>query len=547
MTAKETKLIALSAGAGMLAVTLVVAVLAVRGTNVFSGQPTAVAAGTTANSQPAAKADIMPGMSGAADSGADSGTQPGTTVELSPAEITAAGVQVAEVRTAMLSTNIEAFGRVEQPEAQLAAVSSRMGGRIDKLYVQYTGEKVRSGQPVADIYSPEVATAIEEYRLAQENRNGLRQSDDSYARAQADALVRASQHRLELWGISEKQMDAPSAAGVPHVTIYAYASGTVVERKVTQGQYVNAGDTLFTVADLNQVWIKADVYEEQLPQIHAGQQVDIKGESLPNQTLHGRVDFIEPSANMQTRTVPVHVHVGNPGMRLVPGMFVNATFMSRASQPSIVVPRSALLDTGTRKIVYVARPNGVFEARAVQVGAASDDLFPVSKGLAMGDKVVLNGNFMIDSQAHLSSGMSGLYGGSKEFSAESPAQAAPGASTGHATGPATGTAEAAAKIELHVDPNPMKSGEDNSFQVTLTGGDGKPITDATVSMALVMPAMPSMSMPEMKSTIALPWAPDRKAYIGKGQPGMAGTWNVQVEARRNGAVIATFRTRQSAN
>ena len=229
---------------------------------------------------------------------------------------------------------------MEQPEAQLAAVSARIGGRVDKLYVQYTGESVRRGQPVADVYSPEVATAIEDYRLAQENRNQLRQSDDPYARAQADALVTASQRKLELWGITEKQIDAPETSGVPHVTIYAYASGSVVDRKVTQGQYVNAGDTLFTVADLSQVWIKADVYEDQLPQIRRGQEVDITAESLPNRTLHGHVDFIEPQANPQTRTVPVHVHVANPGMRLLPGMFVSATFVSRAAQP--IHRRSAL-------------------------------------------------------------------------------------------------------------------------------------------------------------------------------------------------------------
>ena len=134
---------------------------------------------------------------------------------MTPAEITAAGVQVAEVRTAALKTSIDSFGRVEQPEAQLAAVSARIGGRVDKLYVQYTGENVRRGQPVADVYSPEVATAIEDYRLAQENRNQLRQSDDANARAQADALVTASQRKLELWGITEKQIDAPETGGIP--------------------------------------------------------------------------------------------------------------------------------------------------------------------------------------------------------------------------------------------------------------------------------------------------------------------------------------------
>jgi Cu(I)/Ag(I) efflux system membrane fusion protein len=528
MTSREKKLIALGAGAGTLTAVLILGLLGARGMHFFTTASAAVAAPPASSPQPVAT------------SSSAQGTQPGTTVELSPAEITAAGVQVAEVRTALLKTDIDAFGRVEQPEAQLAAVSARIGGRVDKLYVQYTGERVRSGQPVAEIYSPEVATAVEEYRLAEENRKGLQQSDDSFARTQADALVKASQHKLELWGITAKQIEAPGKDGIPHVTIYAYASGTVVDRKVTQGQYVNAGDTLFTVADLSQVWIKADVYEEQLPQIQQGQEVDITAESMPNQTIHGRVDFIEPAANPQTRTVPVHVHVANPGMRLLPGMFVSATFVSRAAQPSIVVPRSAVLDTGTRKIVYLARPNGVFEAREVQVGAPSDDLFPVSSGLALGDKVVLNGNFLIDSQAHLSSGMSGLYGGSKEFGGGSQGQ------TPTATSPEKSAEAGAAQIEFHADADALKAGEDNSFHVKLTDAGGKPIADAKVTVTLIMPAMPSMGMPEMKSSFELTWVADRQMYVGKGQPPMSGTWTVFVEARRNGSVIASMHTHLSA-
>ena len=527
MTARETKLIALGVGAGTLTALLAIGLLGVRGTHFFA----LASAGATA---PALSPTPVAGSTTAP------GTQPGTTVELSPSEITAAGVQVAEVRTATLKTDIDAFGRVEQPEAQLAAVSARIGGRVDKLYVQYTGERVRSGQPVAEIYSPEVATAVEEYRLAEENRNGLLQSDDSFARTQADALITASRHKLELWGISEKQIDAPGKDGVPHVTIYAYASGTVVDRKVTQGQYVTAGDTLFTVADLSQVWIKADVYEEQLPQIRQGQEVDITAESLPNKTIHGHVDFIEPSANPQTRTVPVHVHVANPGMRLLPGMFVNATFVSRAAQPSIVIPRSAVLDTGTRKIVYLARPNGVFEAREVQLGAPSDDLFPVSGGLALGDKVVLNGNFLIDSQAHLSSGMSGLYGGSKEFGGGSQGQ------TPAATSPGKSAEAGTAQIEFHADADPLKAGQDNSFHVNLTDAGGKPIADARVTVSLIMPAMPSMGMPEMKSSFELPWVAARQMYMGIGQPPMSGTWTVLVEARKNGSLIASTHTHLSA-
>lgn len=531
MTAKETRLMAIGAGAGILAAGLAIGVFEARERHWFAMPPAVAAArsSTTASAPTAAPAPT--------------GTQPGATVELTPAEITAAGVQVAEVRTASLKSDINAFGRVEQPEAQLAAVSARIAGRVDKLYVQYTGERVHSGQPVADIYSPEVATAIEEYRLAEENRSGLRQSDDAYARSQAEALVKASQRRLELWGITAKQMEAPTQSGVPHVTIYSYASGTVVDRKVTQGQYVSTGDTLFTVADLSQVWIKADVYEEQLPLIRTGQEVDITAESLPNRTLHGHVDFVEPAANQQTRTVPVHVHVANPGMRLLPGMFVNATFISRAAQPTIVVPRSAVLDTGTRKIVYLSRPNGVFEAREVQVGTPSEDLYPVSSGLAAGDKVVLSGNFLIDSQAHLSSGMSGLYGGSREFAAGQ--QAKPTSpQAGKSVAPANTAPEA--KLDFHASNDPLKAGEDNSFDVKLTDATGKPISDAHVTVTLVMPAMPAMSMPEMKSSFELPWMAARQMYIGKGQPPMSGTWNVFVEARRNGNVVATFHTHLSA-
>ena len=521
MTMKEKKLFALGVSAGVLSAALVVGSLTVREMRAISA---------------AANATIPAAVTTRSDA-AQQGTEPGTMVELTPAEITAAGVQVAEVRTAALKTDIAAFGRVEQPEAQLAAVSARIRGRVDKLYVQYTGERVRSGQPVADIYSPEVATAIEEYHLAEENRNQLKQSDDAFARTQADALVKASQHKLELWGISGKQSDAPEKDGIPHVTIYAYASGTVVDRKVTQGQYVNAGDTLFTVANLNQVWIKADVYEEQLPQIRQGQAVEITAESLPNKTLHGHVDFIEPAASPQTRTVPVHVHVANPEMRLLPGMFVNATFVSRAAESSIVVPRSAVLDTGTRKIVYLARPNGVFEAREVQVGAATEDLFPVLHGLTLGDKVVLNGNFLIDSQAHLGSGVSGLYGGSKEFAATQQASASSTNTSAEASSP---------RIDFHADPNPMKAGEDSQFHMTLTDAADKPISDGRVTVTLIMPAMPSMGMPEMKSSSELAWKASSQMYEGNGQAPIAGTWTVLVEARKNSNVIASIRTHLSA-
>ena len=229
MTAKEKKLFALGVGAGVLSAALVVGFLTAR-------EMRSVSAASNAASPVAVTRS---------DSGqvAEQGTAPGTTVELTPAEITAAGVQVAEVRTAALKTDIAAFGRVEQPEAQLASVSARIGGRVDKLYVQYTGERVRSGQPVAEIYSPEVATAIEEYHLAEENRSQLKQSDDGFARTQAEeeaANVKANEllknspykdqlttAKLFIDALDNRQKDIPNLIS-PHLGDRVPANVTVV-------------------------------------------------------------------------------------------------------------------------------------------------------------------------------------------------------------------------------------------------------------------------------------------------------------------------------
>jgi membrane fusion protein, copper/silver efflux system len=520
MTGKERNVFIAGAASGLL--------IAVLGVGAFVARElhSQAAEHNHAMAAPQPAADASPNIAAA--------PEPASSLQLSPEEITAAGVQVAEARVQRLKTDIESFGRVEQPETQLSAQSARIGGRVDRLYVQYGGEQVRRGQKIAELYSPEVATAGDEYRLALRNRERLSQSDDKSAMNAADALVAASRRKLELWGITKQQIEAPESSGVPHITLYATTNGTVVERKVTQGQYVNAGDTMFTLADLSQVWIKADVYESQLPLIRPSQAVEVTSDALPNRAIHGRVDFIEPNANPQTRTVPVHIHVANPGMRLVPGMFVRANFVSTAAQPAVVVPRSAVLDTGTHKIVYIANENGGFESREVEVGTPTEDLFPVSRGLKAGEKVVIAGNFLIDSQTRLSSGMSGLYGGSKEFA--NGGSAHPGAPT-----PAE---QSTARISFRVEPDPAKGGADNTFHIMLTGSDGNAVADAQVKVTLTMPAMPAMNMPEMRNSFDVPFIGGM--YMGKGTVPMEGSWNVMVEASRNGKVIASHRTRLTA-
>ena len=463
------------------------------------------------------------------------GTEPGTTVQLDADEIKAAGVQLVKVTTARITTAVDAVGRVEQPEAQLATVPARVGGRIDKLYVQFTGETIRGGQAIAEIYSPDLVASAEEYRLALQNRERMHSSSEKEALENANDLVTASRKRLELWGVSEKQIDAAAAgtAGL-YVTVYAPSGGSVVERKVTRGQYVNSGDPLFTVADLSTVWVKADVYEFQLPQITPGQTLEITSEALPDKVLRGRVDFIEPEANPQTRTIPIHVHVANPGMRLRPGMYIRAKFISPGQHETVVVPRSAVLDTGTRKLVYVATSDGVFEAREIQTGVPSEERYPVLAGLKAGEEVVTNGNFLIDSQTRLTGGMTGLFGGSKEYGNEN----APVSS------PAQNSQKPSGKISFAVDPNPPKGAAENMFHVSVVDENGKEVPNADVTVTFVMPAMPAMGMGEMRTSFKLPYV--QGLYMGKGNIGMAGSWNVLVEAKRNGQVIAIYRTRLSA-
>ena len=511
MNTREKKFLLGGIGAGVLTAALVL--------GAFAGQhehPSTLLPGSRA------EAPGDPSGANAASSGESLGS-----VQFSPDELNAAGVQVAEVRKQRIKTDVDAFGRVEQPEAQLSVIPARVAGRIDALHVQYTGEKVRRGQAVAEIYSPEAESALQEYRLARESRERL-SNGRAEAIAQANQLVEASRQRLQLWGISEQQIDSPKGT---HITLYAPSGGTVVERKVARGQYVNAGETLFTLADLSTVWVKAEVYESQLPQIRAGQAVELSSDSLPGQVIRGRVEFIEPAADPQTRTIPVHVHVPNPGMRLVPGMYVRASFTSPAARPQLVVPRSAVLDTGTRRLVYVSTGEGAFEGREVEIGAASEDVYPVLRGLKAGEKVVTNGNFLIDSQTRLSGGMTGLFGGSKEFQKQ------------EAGG---GKQEAGGKIAFRVDPDPPKGAQEASFSVVLTDAAGKPVPDAKVKVTLVMPAMPSMNMPEMRSWFELPWMAGNGMYMGKGNVPMAGPWNVTVEASRGGQAIATFHTHLNA-
>ena len=528
MTTREKYLI----GAGIV-IGLVVAGLLSGGSRFI--WPAATSAKTEEATTPSgyeSTADNAPAQNSAHEHGsaaAPKTSEPLSSLQLSEGEQRSMGLQTALVQRRSIHRELLAAARVEEPETQLANISARVGGRIDKLHVDFTGQPVRRGQPIAEIYSPEVFTAAEEYRLALENRKQLSGTPEPQALSGADDLIAASRRRLELWGLTPPQIDTIATSDKPQLdlTIYSPASGIVSERKVTQGQYVNTGDVLYTVTDLSTVWVKADLYETDLPQVHVGQSVEITSESLRGSKLHGRVGFLEPTINAQTRTTAARIQVANPGMHLRPGMFVQASFALAAGENVLAVPRSAVVNTGEHKLVYVAKANGVFEAHEVQLEAFAGDYFPVLAGLRGGERIVTEGNFLIDSQTRITGGMSGMYGGSKEFSQQQ-----------------TASESAQWKISFRSDPASPKSDSEATVYVSVQDNTGKPVTDAQVKTTLFMPAMPAMGMSEMREAATLSW--NGTEYVGTIKIPTAGTWTVTVEVSRGGQLLASYRTSLNA-
>jgi RND family efflux transporter MFP subunit len=452
-------------------------------------------------------------------------------IALTPDEQSSIGVETSEVKRQTIRKEIVAPGKVVEAETGIAAISARIGGRIEKLLLNVTGESVGRGQPVASIYSPELLASTEEYKLALENRQRLVTSKESQAITQADQLIQASRRRLELWGLTGEQIEAITPASDPavKVTVYSSTAGVVTKRNVAEGQYVREGDVLYTVTDLSTVWVQADVFEPDIPAVRSGMDARITSPALAGEVLHGTIGFLQPSVDPQTRTMVVRIQVPNPGMRLRPGMFAQVSVNAPVASDTVAVPRAAVLNTGKELIVYVAKENSVFEKRPIEAETAGDEYYSVKKGLRPGERVVTKGNFLIDSQTRLTGGITGMFGGSKAFGTE--AQPSQEASQNYT-------------VELRPEPSPPKGGSDGMFRVTVTGPDQKPVADAQVKVTLVMPAMPAMGMGEMRSSINLGW--NGAEYAGSGPIAMAGPWNVTVEARRNGRLLGVYRSRFDA-
>jgi len=323
-------------------------------------------------------------------------------VSLSEKQRVMANVATAEATTETLNKEINAVGIVQYNQSRQAKVTAWIAGRLEKLNVNSIGAFVSKERPVAEIYSPDLVATQQEYLLALKSREQLKNSPIASIVQNGEGLVASARQRLLLFGVKESQISELEKSGKPNIRIPIYSpfSGVVIEKMVQQGQYVSMGEALFNIADFSSVWVEMEIYENEVSNIHTGQQVEIRSQSFPDKPSTGRIAFVYPFLDPKTRTVKARVELANPGMKLKPEMFVNAIIRVPLS-PSLVVPLTAVMNTGKRQVVWVESSPGMFESRTVQVGQQSGEKVQILSGLQSGDKVAVSGGYLIDSESQL--------------------------------------------------------------------------------------------------------------------------------------------------
>ena len=499
----------------ILAVAAVLAALGVASYGIRAWNEKTRAAGAQVT-HPAAMPD-MPIAGGHAQPTAPAGTPRGD-VTIDPRRQQLIGVRTVPVKRQAVDQTIRAVGLVRYDETRLADINLKVEGWIRDLYVDYTGQFVRKGQPLFTLYSPDLLTTESEYLLALKTRDQMQQSVIPDARQRADDLVASARQRLMLWDLPEetvRQLDETRRADST-VVFRAPVEGFVIEKQALKGQHLMPGQTLYKVADLTSVWVEADVYETELTGVRVGASATITVNAYPGEHFNGRVIYIYPYLNESTRTNKVRFELGNRSGRLKPGMYANAELNMRGGM-GLIVPTNAVLDSGKEQIVFVAQGNGIFEPRKVTVGRRLGDAIQIVDGLREGEQVATGATFFLDSESQLRAALQGY-------------EAPPAGS---------GAAVASQQLDMSVRwlPDPPKVGE-NQFEVTVKDPTGKPVDGADVSIQFFMAAMPTMNMPAMRSEVKLSPA-GGGVYRGTGQVMMAGRWDASVTVTRGGQRLGT--------
>jgi membrane fusion protein, copper/silver efflux system len=327
-------------------------------------------------------------------------------LQISPEKIQKLGVRTAVVKQRLIERTLRNVGIVESDERRLHNVTLRFDGYIEKLFVNTTGQAVARGQPLFELYSPELISAQREYLIA---KQAAAAGNAASTLSHPNELAESSLARLRNWGISEQDLDALKNQDQAHyrLTVRSPAGGIVMEKSVVVGNRVMAGEVLFKIADLSQVWVLAEVFEQDAGLIRTGQAVRARLDAFPGQVFQGKVAFIYPLVNPETRTVKVRVELPNAKGLLKPMMYAQLE-IAAMSHRALAVPRSAILDSGRRSLVLVDRGEGRFEPRPVRLGAQDDDNVEVLDGLSEREQVVTSANFLIDAESNLKGALGGF-------------------------------------------------------------------------------------------------------------------------------------------
>lgn len=327
-------------------------------------------------------------------------------VVITAAEAARIGVTYATVDTASLITEIRAVGQVTFDERRVSAVAPKIEGWVETLAVDFTGKAVAAGQPLLTLYSPMLVSAQEELLLARRLVGDVGAGTQD-ARRSADEMLESARRRLAYWDVSPFDVAEIERTGQVKraVTIRTPVGGYVLDKNVIAGQRVMPGETLYRIADLRTVWIEGEVFEQDLAAVRLGQMVHADFQALPGEHHMGRITYVYPTLNPETRTARVRVELGNPGFRLKPGMYATLRVEGAQRPPMLTVPRSAVLVTGERSLVFVQMPDGRLGPRDVRLGVATPERVEILSGLTKGERVVSSATFLIDAESNLGSAL----------------------------------------------------------------------------------------------------------------------------------------------
>ena len=351
-------------------------------------------------------------------------------LQITPEKIQKLGVTTAVVSPRRLIRNLRALGNIQVDERRIHSVTPKFEGWIQRLYVNATGQAIKRGQPLLEIYSPDLIAAQQEYLIARQGEIALQKSSHQ-AKNTASKLAENALLRLHYWDIAPAQLQRlqNSQKTLDTLPLLSPVDGVIMDKPAVEGMRFMPGELLFRIADLSLVWLIVDVFEQDVAEVALGQTVDVHINAYPDRQFTGKVGFIYPTLATETRTVKVRIELSNHDALLKPGLYGSVVLgLSEGNEPKLAIPASAVLDSGTRQIVLVQKNVGLFEPRTVKLGRQANGFYQVLQGLSAGDEVVTHANFLIDAESNLKSALSGMSPQDKDSSALPVEDAAPEAS-----------------------------------------------------------------------------------------------------------------------